>query len=195
MSESDPQDGRGTPSEKARKRSVLHHLDAARDRLHDADVQLRCLADETAILHTADEANKRLGDVRSFYLAWLVFIRQVAVSISESGKAAGRPKDFADWWEPLREDQRHAYFTASRNQGLKLGDEVIGSEPVVDFDLVDHGYFAFADGPFKGDPLVLRCQEYTEWVYRECLCNAQEKLFPHFKDDVANAAKSSTFFG
>lgn len=165
-------------------RTVFHHINAAKDRLHDADTQLEFLAAATDQLHHPADASAKEQEVRSPFLAWLVFARQVAGSIQKAWEAAGRPAEFKEWWDSLESDERHRYFWDSRNYGLKWGDPIMGEEPIVDPELGEYGYFAFADGPFKGDPLMPRCQQYTQWLYTDCLCVAQEKLYEHFRDDA-----------
>lgn len=172
-------------------RTVLHHISAAKDRLRDADIQLGYLAAATDQLHHPADAAAKEVEVRSPFLAWLVFARQVSGSIQKAWETAGRPLEFKDWWDSLEEDERHLYFWRSRNDGLRWGDPIMNEVPIVDAELGAFGYFAFADGPFKGDPLMPRCQQYTEWLYKDCLCVAQDKLYDYFRDDAIEAAKDS----
>lgn len=166
------------------ERTTHHHLKAAKERLRDADQQLLYLAGATSNLHHPAEASEREEEVRSPYLAWLVFVRQVSASINDAWEAASKPEQMREWWGSLWEDERHKYFRDSRNDGLKNGDPVIGEEPIVDDELGEFGFFTFASGPFVGMPLAPICKEYTDWLYTNCLCVAQDQLFEHFKDDA-----------
>jgi hypothetical protein len=112
------------------------------------------------------------------YTNWLVDSRQIAVSVDRAGRAAGSPEDFAAWWRAL-DDEVHRFFREQRNLALKEVAEVIASRCIV---VDEHGrqlaYWAFPEGPHAGDPLVPRCQQYTEWLYRSVIAPASELLHP-----------------
>jgi hypothetical protein len=87
------------------------------------------------------------------------------------------------WWDALMTDPRHRFFRDERNSALK---EVAMLVEAARLDLADQQtviFWAFSSGPFKGQPLLPRCQQYTEWLYFGLLAPACERLFAWIIDD------------
>lgn len=148
--------------------------DTALDR---ARRDLRHLDDLTFVLPDGDEARRRYPEISHAYANWLVWVRMVAVAVDGAGRAAGSPAAFQEWWSELAAAPVHAFFRASRNQALKELADLVAEAPM----RLDTGetrvFFAFDRGPFAGQPLVARCQQYTEWLYDACVAPAREHLW------------------
>jgi hypothetical protein len=161
------------------KGDVQRHLTAARTMMHRADEELRELGRLTERLHEPVAARRSRDDVARSYTNWLVDCRQISVSVHHAGQAAGRPERFAIWWEDLKRHEVHRFFSEQRNRALKeVADVIVSKRVVVDEAGRELAYWAFPDGPHAGDPLVPRCQQYTEWLYDNVLATASESLFP-----------------
>lgn len=161
-------------------------LDSVADGFMAADValdrarrDLRRLDDVTFVLPDLEGARRRADEVQHFYANWLVWARMVGVAIDSAGRAAGRPDGFKRWWASVGDDPAHAFFKASRNEALKEVADLVAEAPL----RLDTGetrvFFAFDGSPFDGQPLVARCQQYTEWLYDVCLAPAREQLWDY----------------
>lgn len=157
---------------------VWHNLSGARTMLHRADAELRELGAVTRCLHEPSAARRACEEVARLYTNWLVHCRQIAVCVDRAGRAAGLPEEFAEWWRGLNDNQIHRFFREQRNRALKEVAEVIESRCVpVDQAGREVAYWAFPEGPHVGDPLVPRCQQYTEWLYFGLIAPACELLY------------------
>lgn len=152
-------------------------LDGARLMLTYAEAETEDLNRLTRMLKTPTATKKAKHDVARTYVSWLVFARQVAVSIDDAGQAAGRPPQFAEWWEGLNSDETHRFFRAQRNAGLKEVADVITAQSLEDRRISAVAYWTFPTGPHTGEPLVPRCQLYNDWLYDSMLAPARELLF------------------
>jgi hypothetical protein len=156
---------------------VWEWLEDARQKLDFAEAELKDLDRLTFALDGPPDTEARASDVIRTYLSWLVFVRQVAVSVNEAGKAAGSPSQFSYWWTGLNADPTHAYFRAERNAALKGREEVVLVRRIEDQRMAPVGYWAFARGPHALEPLVPRCQLYCDWLYESALAPARVHLF------------------
>lgn len=161
----------------ANAQPVWSRLEDAKEKLDYADGQLVELDSLTSQLVGPTPTSRHRQDVSRVYLAWLVFARQVGVSINEAWRAAGSPVEFGIWWNGLATDPTHAFFRDARNAGLKGGGEIIVMQSIIDERTSPLAYWTFADGPHCGDPLVGRCQLYADWLYYSMWAPAAEKLF------------------
>jgi hypothetical protein len=158
--------------------SVWTNLQKARKMLQRADAELLELAAATKYLHEPHAASRCEEHVARRYTNWLVNGRQVAVSVNAAGRAAGNPAEFASWWHALAANPIHGFFRDQRNQALKRVEDVIVSNVIAVDAARRMAYWAFPEGPHAGDPLVPRCQQYTDWLYYELWCPAAELLYP-----------------
>jgi hypothetical protein len=156
---------------------VWGHLTGARLMLQFAEAETSDLDDLVHRLSTHEDIEHGKADVWRTYISWLVFGRQVAVSVDKGGRAAGRPTEFGRWWSDLAKDPVHAFFRNERNVALKEVGEVIVTHRVDAYPGRPFAFWAFPHGPHAGDPLVARCQQYNTWLYEHLLVPAQERLF------------------
>lgn len=157
---------------------VSEHLSGSKVVFGFAEEQVRELDRLTIHLSDPSVTTKHKNDVWRIYLAYLVFARQVAVSINNAGKAAGYPTQFTNWWVDLKDSPTHAFFCAERNSALKDMDDTIVLRCITDGMGNRLAYWTFRQGPHAGDPLVPRCQQYNDWLYNDMRAPACELLFP-----------------
>jgi hypothetical protein len=157
--------------------SVAAAFSAADVALGRARRDLRHLDRLTFVLPNADAAPECYPEVAHAYANWLIWARMVGVAIDGAGRAAGKPEGFQEWWDAIAEVPVHAFFRAARNDALKQVADLVAGTPL----RLDTGqtvaFFAFETGPFNGEPLVPRCQHYTEWLYDACVAPARERLW------------------
>jgi hypothetical protein len=158
--------------------SVWTNLQKAHKMLHRADAELHELAAATKYLHEPHAPSRCEEKVARRYTNWLVDGRQVAVSVNAAGRAAGSPAEFASWWHGLATNPIHRFFRDQRNRALKQVEDVIVSNVIAVDEARKMAYWAFPEGPHAGDPLVPRCQQYTDSLYYELWCPAAELLYP-----------------
>lgn len=156
---------------------IWSRLEDAKNKLAHADAQLRDLDSLTSLLVEPASTSRQMDEVSRVYLAWLIFVRQVGVSINEAWRAAGSPPAFGTWWARLAMDPTHNYFLEARNAGLKEADEIIVMQSILDERIPPVAYWTFAGGPHRGDPLVARCQRYNEWLHYSMWVPAAKGLF------------------
>ncbi len=157
--------------------SVAGRFVAADVALDRARRDVRHLDALTFGLAGAEPACDRYPEVSHAYANWLVWARMVGVTINGAGRAAGNPLAFAQWWSSIGHNAIHAFFRTSRNEALKdVADLIVESPLRLDFGHT-LAFFAFDRGRFEGEPLVARCQQYTEWLYDACLAPAREHLW------------------
>lgn len=159
-------------------KSVWTNLQKARKMLHRADAELLELAAATKYLHEPSSTSRCEEEVARRYTNWLVDGRQLAVSVNAAGRAAGSPAEFASWWDGLAANPIHRFFRDQRNRALKQVEDVIVSNVIAVDEARKMAYWAFPEGPHAGDPLVPRCQQYTDSLYYELWCPAAELLYP-----------------
>lgn len=156
---------------------VWSRLEDAKEKLEYADGQLIELDSLTSQLTGPIPTSRQKHDVSRVYLGWLVFARQVSVSINQAWRAAGSPAEFGAWWSDLSRDPTHAFFRDARNAGLKGAGHIIVMQSILDDRTSPLAYWTFAGGPHHGDPLVARCQRYLDWLYYSVWSPAAERLF------------------
>lgn len=156
---------------------VWSRLEDAKEKFAYADAQLLELDTLTSVLRAPATTLRQRQDVSRVYLAWLVFARQVGTSINEAWRAAGSPARFASWWRSLESDPTHAFFRQARNAGLKGAAEIVVAHSIVDERISPLAYWSFASGPHQGEPIVARCQLYTDWLHYSMWAPAAERLF------------------
>lgn len=156
---------------------VWSRLEDAKEKLEYADGQLSELDSLTSQLVGPTPTSRQRQDVSRVYLGWLVFARQVSVSTNEAWRAAGSPAEFGSWWGDLARDPTHTFFRDARNAGLKGASDIIVMQSILDERTSPLAYWTFAGGPHHGDPLVARCQRYTDWLYYSVWSPAAERLF------------------
>lgn len=161
----------------AHAQPVWSRLEDAKEKLEYADGQLAELDTLTSQLVGPAPTSRQRQDVSRVHLGWLVFARQVSVSINGAWLAADSPTEFGSWWTDLAKDPTHAFFRDARNAGLKGAEEIIVMQSLLDQRTLPLAYWTFAGGPFRGDPLVARCQRYNDWLYYSVWCPAAERLF------------------
>jgi hypothetical protein len=157
--------------------TVHGSLEAAGVALERADRDLRRLDELTRVLPDAANIRRSYDEVAHTYANWLIWTRMVAVAINAAGEAAGKPEVFTTWWDDIALDEHHAFFWDSRNLALKELAELIVDTPVRLDTGREVAYWAFDAGPFAAQPLLPRCQQYTNWVYDACLAPARELLW------------------
>lgn len=163
-----------------KKQHVESHLDGAGLMLEYANAETYDLDRLTFNLRDPASTAEAKHDVARCYLSWLVFARQVAVSVNDAGQAADQPCVFKEWWRRLDDDETHQFFRNQRNAGLKRVADIITAQAIIDPRISSVAYWTFPDGPHRGEPLVARCQKYNEWLYYSMLAPARELLFePH----------------
>jgi hypothetical protein len=157
---------------------VQHALTAAREMWQRAERELYELDRLTQRLHEITDARRNRQDVARRYTNWLVDCRQVGVSVDRAGKAAGSPDEFSSWWRSVADHEAHRFFRQERNRALKeVADVIVSKAIVVDDGGRQMAFWAFPDGPHAGDPLVPRCQQYTNWLYESLYAPAAQLLF------------------
>lgn len=159
------------------RQPVWSRLEDATEKLAYADAQLLELDSLTSLLVAPTPTSRQRQDVSRVYLAWLVFARQVGVSVDGAWRAAGSPAEFGSWWSELAMDPTHAFFRDARNAGLKGASEIIVMQSILDEGISPLAYWTFAGGPHHREPLVARCQRYTDWLYYSMWAPAAERLF------------------
>lgn len=66
-------------------------------------------------------------------------------------------------------------------------------QSILDERISPLAYWTFAEGPHRGDPLVARCQRYTDWLYFSMWAPAAERLFEWTLPERLNSPPPFTF--
>lgn len=156
---------------------VQERVDGAMRMFRAAERRTDALLDRTSHLRDSGTTAVLGDEVWEQYMFWLVCVRQIGVSISKATRAAGSPPAFQEWWDGLAQDATHAFFWKERNEVLKETADTITIRSTTDGFGNEIGYWVFKGGPRAGLPLVPVCQQYNEWLHRELLGPAREKLY------------------
>jgi hypothetical protein len=178
----------------APRQPVWSRLEDAKEKLTYADAQLLELDSLTSVLVGPTSTSRQKQQVSRVYLGWLVFSRQVGVSINEAGRAAGSPVEFGSWWNELATDPTHVFFRDARNGGLKRAAEIIVMQSVIDEQFSPLAYWTFAEGPHRGEPLIANCQLYADWLYYSMWVPASERLFEWTLPERLNSSGARVAF-
>jgi hypothetical protein len=157
---------------------VADHIDRARIAFQRCERALRRLDELTYVLQDSQSARRLEDEVAQQYTEWLSHAYIVGVQIDAAARAAGRPREFMTWWDGLRQHPIRSFFADQRHAALKRVDVVIVAHDIEVEPGRTVSFWAFRDGPFLGDPLVPRCQRYTDWLYDDFYAQACLRLWP-----------------
>jgi hypothetical protein len=153
--------------------SVWENLCNASTAFRRAEAELTPLNKATYVLHqnTPWNVSSRQFEVSRLYTTFLAHASVVTVCVNQAVKAARGPIEVSAWWASLRDNEVHAFFKRERDRALKqVSEETLASRMIVaDGNL---GYWAFAEGPYAGDPVVPRCMQYMDWLYDNVITEA-----------------------
>lgn len=160
------------------------HVERAKVAFDRAERELQLLDAVAFAMHAPADSRLHEEEVSHRYANWLQWVRMVGVQLDDAGKAAGRPGQFHRWWTSLLSNETHRFFWDQRNSAVKDVAVLIEPRTVEVQPGLVQAWWTFKDGPFAGDPIVPRCQQYLDWIYNEVYGTAATMLWPWPPHDI-----------